>query len=103
MSFNPTKIYLTHALRNAVIGEITPNMVAVSATYVGQTIHLRVHFALEITPDDAETFSVIATLVIAGFPDGYLLKEESILLSIDEKPQLLDCCGFLRRRGNTAD
>ena len=90
-----TSVELFASVNRALLGAVDRRMVAVTAGFRGQTIHLRSYVEDAVRPDDVERIQVIGTEVIAGFVDNYFIEEEC--LSIKDHPlQVLAFWAFMR-------
>ena len=91
------KLVLRTSLRQAVIGEVSDNMVAITGGVSNFVVTIRAYFKEPITDNDKECVSVITTQVISDFSEQYTFREEILILNADEGPKVLDCWGFLRQ------
>jgi hypothetical protein len=82
----------------ALVGEVTPNLVSVTAGVDGNTIRVIFYYDGPPSDDDIETARVATTEVIADFPpqEGWMIAED--FYDVRERPERpLDMVLFKRR------
>lgn len=68
------------SLQQALLGEITANLRAVTVTYSETSIHFEAYFDGEITDGDRESMSLVETEVMAEFPSAHTITHEVVRL-----------------------
>ena len=92
--FDPN-LTLRFSLQRALIGEITPPMLAVTAGLRGTGIVLTAYLDQPATADDVDRLSAIGAEVIADFPAPYTISEQCRWVG-EADPQPLDFWAFKR-------
>ena len=88
-------ISLKLSLQRALLGEVTQNLIAVSAGVKDSKITIWSYFSEQATQSEADRMSVVGTEVLADFP-GYYEIEEQIIFVGDEEMKMLDFWAFYR-------
>lgn len=74
------------ALQQALLGEVTAQLRAVTVTYTETRIHFEAYYEGEIGDDEIEAMSLVATEVLAVFPSDHTVTHDVIRL---DAPALL--------------
>jgi hypothetical protein len=82
------RILVLLSLQRALIGMITPNMLAVYVSWTETEVFVRVLFDGTVSPDDIEGVSIIETEIIADIPTHAVrCVAESCLCAKNEMPK----------------
>lgn len=93
-NFDPI-IKLKLSIQRALLGEITENLFAVTASIDGNLIKIVFYFRGEISEDNIERSACVSAEVMGDFPEDYDL-DESWLSLAQNKLQVLDFWAFRR-------
>ncbi|HCA58547.1 MAG TPA: hypothetical protein DEP46_11240 [Blastocatellia bacterium] len=74
-------VTLKLSLHRALLGEVTENLIAVTARIDGLKILIRAYYDYQATESEAERISLVATEVIADFLDHFPLRRRFDLLA----------------------
>jgi hypothetical protein len=66
------------ALQQALLGEVTANLRAVTVSYDETSIHIEAYFDGEIHDEEREAISLVETEVMAEFPPTHMITHELI-------------------------
>ena len=89
--------YLRLSVQRSLIGNVTANLAGLRASLTERTIVIDAYFFAAPSDEDQELISEVATVVVADFPDGYVVEEYLHLLSEIKVNQAT--WHFLRREG----
>lgn len=84
------QVLLKLSIQRALIGEVTDKLFAVTVGIEEKNVKINAYFSGEVSEDDRERISVVATEVAADLPEGYMVEDESV--SSDTSP--LKCLDF---------
>ena len=83
------------SIEQALLGEVTSRLQAVTCGVQNRSITVRAYFRGSVTEQDVERIEMVGTEVIAHFPGGYMIKEEC--QSVDGcEAEMLDFWAFIR-------
>lgn len=89
-------VTLKLSLQRALFGEVTENLIAVTARVDGLKILIRAYFDYQATESEAERISLVATEVIADFPGSFSVEEEVRLIGLKDDLEVLDFWAYRR-------
>jgi hypothetical protein len=93
-SFQPL-IQLKLSIQQALVGEITANLVSVTCSLRDQQIIIKAYFSGPVTEADVDRIQCVGTEVIADFPEGYMVDERYASIDV-ESEEMLDFWAFRR-------
>lgn len=85
------------SLQRALLGEVTQNLVGITAGITGSKILIRAYFSEGATVSETDRISCIGAEVIADFPEFYEI-DEQVMFPTQEKMAELDFWAFLRAK-----
>lgn len=85
------------SLQRALLGEVTQNLIAITAGITGSKILIRAYFDEQAAEAETDRISCVGSEVIADFPDFYEIEEQVIFVN-QEKMAELDFWAFLRAK-----
>ena len=88
-------VSLRLSLLGALVGTVTPNLFAVTAGMVDNTIKIHAFFDEIVSEDDRDNISCVAAEVIADYPEGIAI-HESCFSRQDTPLEMLDFWVFMR-------
>ena len=94
--FNP-QITLRTSIQRALLGEVFDRLVSVTCGLKGKQIEIIAYVSGEVTPDDRERISSIATEVSSDFPVGYMINDSCLSVE-NEREEMLDFWAFMRAK-----
>lgn len=68
------------SLQRALLGEIGPNLRAVTVRYAETSLHFEAYFDGEIRDEDRESMSLVETEVMAEFPASHAVSHDALRL-----------------------
>ena len=86
------------SVQRALLGEVTANLIAVTAGIKGTKISIRSYFNADATAADLESMSCVGTEVIADFPDSYEIEDEVRIVTTQDEMEMLEFWAFLRAK-----
>ncbi|MGB7068195.1 MAG: hypothetical protein WBD22_01760 [Pyrinomonadaceae bacterium] len=89
-----TSVLLRLSLQRAMLGEVTQNLIAVTAGITDSRISLWAYFNEQATESETDRISCIGGEIIADFPDGYEIAEQVFIN--EEQLVKLEFWGFVR-------
>lgn len=95
---NEKTLALRLSLQRALLGEVTPNLIAVTAGFKDSKILIRAYFDAEAAASELESVSCVGTEVIADFPDCNDIEEHAVTVSREGEMEMLDFWAFLRKQ-----
>jgi len=95
MNDTDLQITLRLSIQRALLGEVSPNLVAVSCGISGNTIRIATYFDGPVSREDRERIQSVGAEVIADFPEGFLIQETCQAVQ-DLEPEMLDFWAFKR-------
>lgn len=64
------------SLQRALLGEVSPNLRAVTVSYTDSSVQFEAYFDGEISDEDREAMSMVETEVMADFPSSHVITHE---------------------------
>jgi hypothetical protein len=83
------------SVQRAMLGEVTGNLAALTAGCDGRRVRLAAYFFVAPTEEDQECVQCMASGVIAGYVDGYIIETTFHALG-DGTPRMADFWAFIR-------
>jgi hypothetical protein len=93
-TLNPATL-LRVSVQRTLVGEVTPNLIAVTCGISEQRILIRAFFDGPVSESDRARFQAIGTEVTADFTDDYIAEEECLSTN-DKSEEMLDFWAFRR-------
>ncbi|WP_045854290.1 hypothetical protein [Raoultella terrigena] len=93
MSREDSNEYLKLSLQRALLGNVTPNISAVSVELVDNRISIFFYFDGEVSDEDEELVSVVETEVMADFDESFDV--EAIIHRLDSLDPIKNANGCL--------
>ncbi len=87
---------LRFSLQRALLGEVTKNLIAVTAGIKDSTILIRAYFDEHANEAEMENVRVVGAEVISDFPDTFGIEEQIMISSPQGEMEMLDFWAFLR-------
>ena len=89
-------VTLKLSLQRALSGEVTENLIAVTARIGRSKILIRAYYDHQATEYETERISLVATEVVADFPDSFSVDEQVRLIGGKDDLEVLDFWAYRR-------
>lgn len=88
------------SIQQALVGEITCNLAAVTCGLQANRVIIKAYFLGKVAEEDIERIQCVGTEVTADLPDDYVV--EGRCVSVDDEPEeMLDFWAFRRAKASS--
>ena len=95
---NDNKSTLRFSIQRALLGEVTENLIAVTAGVKDSKILIRFYFDEDATESELERVSCIGGEVISDFPEPFDIEEQVMFITRQDEMAMLDFWAFLKAK-----